>query len=80
MDNVVDRANSRNMREALCYQRLGENRVLCTLCNHLCKIKDGNRGACGARSNHNGKLYTFVYDRVVARGKFAFCLVLSPLA
>ncbi len=53
--------------EARFYESLPEGRVLCTLCPHDCRIPDGARGACGIRYNHAGRLYTLVYDKVVAR-------------
>ena len=55
------------LHEARFYEPLSDGRVLCTLCPHDCHIVDGGRGACGVRYNHAGKLYTLVYDRVVAR-------------
>lgn len=55
------------MREASYYERLDDNRVLCTLCRHYCEIRDGKRGVCGVRINHAGKLYTLVYDSVISR-------------
>ncbi len=54
-------------REAAFYQPLPDARVLCTLCPHDCRISEGGRGACGVRYNERGKLYTLVYDAVVAR-------------
>lgn len=39
----------------------------CTLCPHDCHIPEGARGACSVRYNHGGKLYTLVYDKLVAR-------------
>lgn len=53
--------------EAQFYETLPDGRVLCTLCPHDCKIHDGGRGICAVRYNHNGKLYTLVYDKVVSR-------------
>nr|WP_305907460.1 radical SAM protein [Methylomarinum sp. Ch1-1]MDP4520214.1 radical SAM protein [Methylomarinum sp. Ch1-1] len=55
------------LHEAMFYQSIGAERVLCTLCPHDCRIGPGGRGACGVRYNHGGKLYTLVYDKVVAR-------------
>jgi pyruvate formate lyase activating enzyme len=66
-NKVTNGKKSKKMKEALFYERLEENRVLCTLCSHLCKIKDGKKGVCGVRINWGGKLYTLVYDKVVAR-------------
>lgn len=53
--------------EARFYVTEPGGRVLCTLCPHDCRITPGGRGACGVRYNHAGKLYTLVYDKVVAR-------------
>jgi pyruvate formate lyase activating enzyme len=32
-----------------------------------CRIPEGGRGGCAVRYNVGGRLYTLVYDRVVAR-------------
>lgn len=55
------------LHEARFYERLPDSKVLCTLCPHDCHIPDGARGACGVRYNRDGRLYTLVYDKVVAR-------------
>jgi len=55
------------LHEARFYQSLPDGKVLCTLCPHDCHIPDGARGACAVRYNHGGKLYTLVYDKLVAR-------------
>ena len=55
------------LHEARFYESLADGKVLCTLCPHDCRIPEGARGACGVRYNHQGKLYTLVYDKVVAR-------------
>jgi pyruvate formate lyase activating enzyme len=55
------------MHEALFYEQRPDGRVLCTLCPHDCLIHEGGRGACAVRYNHAGRLYTLVYDKVVAR-------------
>jgi len=55
------------LHEARFYEALSRERVLCTLCPHDCRIAEGGRGACGVRYNHAGKLYTLVYDKLVAR-------------
>lgn len=53
--------------EARFYELQPDGRVLCTLCPHDCSIPDGARGACAVRYAEGGKLYTLVYDKVVAR-------------
>jgi len=52
--------------QALFWQYLGEGRVLCELCPHLCVIPDTMRGLCEVRENRGGKLYSLVYGRPVA--------------
>ncbi len=56
------------LREALFYEKLEDYVVKCNLCSHRCpRIADRKRGICGVRENRNGKLYSLVYGRVVAR-------------
>jgi pyruvate formate lyase activating enzyme len=55
------------LHEARFYETLPDGRVLCTLCPHDCRIPQAGRGACGVRYNHEGKLYTLVYDKVIGR-------------
>lgn len=55
------------VHEARFYEPLPDKKVLCTLCPHDCRIPDNGRGACSVRYNRDGKLYTLVYDKVVAR-------------
>jgi pyruvate formate lyase activating enzyme len=56
-----------SVHEARFYEPLADKKVLCTLCSHDCRIPNGGRGACSVRYNRNGRLYTLVYDKVVAR-------------
>jgi pyruvate formate lyase activating enzyme len=37
--------------------------IECALCNHRCKINEGNVGLCGVRKNINGELTSLVYAR-----------------
>ncbi len=68
------------MKEALLYEKLEAGEVLCHLCRHGCKIKEGKRGLCAVRLNEHGTLYTLVYDKVVSsnvdpieKKRFSFC-------
>ncbi|MDO9111887.1 MAG: hypothetical protein Q7U40_14600, partial [Desulfatirhabdiaceae bacterium] len=40
--------------------------VKCLLCAQKCVLKNGERGRCRARSNHNGVLKSLVYGRPAA--------------
>ena len=55
------------LHEARFYEPLADKKVLCTLCPHDCRIPNNGRGACSVRYNRDGRLYTLVYDKVVAR-------------
>jgi pyruvate formate lyase activating enzyme len=52
------------MKEALYYKKTGLSVVECFLCPQNCKINDGGLGACRARKNMEGRLYTLNYDMV----------------
>ncbi len=54
------------MKEAMFYQQAQGDEVVCGLCNHHCHIKNEKRGLCGVRENHDGKLYSLVYGRLIA--------------
>jgi len=55
----------RELQEAMFYKKLGEKAVQCFLCRRECAIAEGNKGACGARKNICGKLYSLVYGRTL---------------
>ncbi len=54
------------MKEAKFWVKWKDGKVKCTLCPHNCIIQEGKYGICGVRVNRGGKLYTLVYDRIVA--------------
>ncbi len=54
------------LKEAMLYEQLEENRVACFLCSHRCKISDGKYGICNVRENRGGRLYTHSYGAVIA--------------
>ena len=54
------------MQEAMCCERLDEERVWCRLCPHNCKIKNGGYGICRVRQNIDGVLYSLNYGRVTS--------------
>jgi len=52
------------IREAMFYEKLGDNKVHCNLCAHSCRIASGKKGFCGVRENRGGALYTLIYGTV----------------
>ncbi len=54
------------MKEAMLYDPVENNRVVCNLCRLYCKILPDRWGICGVRKNIEGKLYTFVYENAIA--------------
>jgi pyruvate formate lyase activating enzyme len=52
------------IKEAMFYEKIGNNKVHCTLCAQSCKIAQGKRGFCGVRENREGELYTLIYGTV----------------
>jgi pyruvate formate lyase activating enzyme len=53
--------------EAYLYDPLEDGKVLCRLCAHQCVIKPGRRGICRVRENRDGRLFSLVYNKIVAR-------------
>ena len=43
----------------------GSNKIVCTACARYCKIGEGQVGLCGIRGVHDGKLWLYVYGRVI---------------
>ncbi len=54
------------MIEAMLYNKLSNDSVLCKVCNLRCTIKEGKRGICGVRENINGTLFSLNYGMSVA--------------
>ncbi len=55
------------MKEALFYEKLQNNSVKCVLCYHGCVIGNNEKGFCKVRENKEGKLFSNVYCRIVAK-------------
>jgi len=55
------------MKEAMLYEKLEDNRVRCNLCAHRCNIAEGKLGICQVRENKGGTLYSLVYGKVVSQ-------------
>jgi pyruvate formate lyase activating enzyme len=54
-------------QEAMFYEQLKNQIVRCNLCSHRCLILPSKKGICNVRENRNGKLYTLVYGRTIAK-------------
>lgn len=54
------------MKEAEYYEKLEDSLVHCHLCPQECRIKEGRKGFCKVRTNHEGLLYTDNYEHVLA--------------
>jgi len=50
-------------KEAMLYEQLPENKVLCNLCGRRCTIPEGAVGFCLVRKNEEGRLYSLVYAK-----------------
>ena len=44
----------------------GKERIICLLCKHYCKLKEGQTGICGVNKNVDGELKTLVYGHPIA--------------
>ena len=53
------------MHEAKAYRKVKDG-VICQLCWHFCKLREGEFGRCEARFVSNGKLYTLTYGNLSA--------------
>ena len=54
------------MEQALLYKKLPNKKAQCQACAHYCVILPDQRGLCGVKKNQNGKLYSLVYDKIIA--------------
>jgi pyruvate formate lyase activating enzyme len=52
-------------REVPLFRNLPSGRIQCTACARYCQIGEGRVGLCGVRGVVNGKLYLFVYGKVI---------------
>lgn len=44
----------------------GKESIVCLLCRHACKLKEGQTGICGVNQNKEGELKTLVYGHPIA--------------
>jgi len=48
------------------FYRTEGDKITCLLCQHYCKLKDGQTGVCGVNKNEGGKLVNLVYGHLAA--------------
>ena len=53
-------------QQAMYYEKIEDAKVHCYLCPHNCVIKPGFLGACRARKNIDGELYSMNYGKVTS--------------
>jgi len=53
-------------KEAILYEKLPNDKVICTACARYCELGKDQVGLCGIRGNENGKLQLYVYGKVIA--------------
>lgn len=54
------------VRQALLAETVEDGRIVCRLCERLCRIPRGSHGFCKTRANIGGRLYTLVYGDLAA--------------
>ncbi len=52
-------------KEAQLFEKLPSGRIKCKACARYCQIGEGKIGFCGIRGVVDGKLYLFVYGRII---------------
>lgn len=55
-------------KQAMYYNKIENSKVHCYLCPHNCVIKPGCLGACRARKNIEGELYSLNYGKIASIG------------
>jgi len=55
-----------DLKEAAYYEKLEDGRVHCHLCPQECRIGKEKPGFCRVRTNHDGVLYSDIYEHILA--------------
>ena len=58
---ICNKTSERTLRDMNFYKPYKETKMVCTLCQHYCKIKEGNTGICGVNKNVGGAIECLVY-------------------
>ncbi|MEM3492484.1 MAG: AmmeMemoRadiSam system radical SAM enzyme [Nitrososphaerota archaeon] len=53
-------------RVAVLSEPISSDRIKCTACARYCQLREGQTGLCGVRGVIDGKLYLYVYGRIIA--------------
>lgn len=62
----METANMEAAKLAMYFDKIENSKVHCYLCPHNCVIKPGGLGACRARKNIDGELYSLNYGKVTS--------------
>lgn len=54
----------KDLKETVLYEKIGDEKVRCNLCNWRCVINDDSLGHCRVRKNIGGKLYSLNYHKL----------------
>jgi pyruvate formate lyase activating enzyme len=54
------------IKETQLYEKIGDSKVKCGVCERRCVIENNRKGFCGTKQNFNGKLCTIVYGDISA--------------
>lgn len=65
-NDLVFSSEGAKYKEAMFYEKLGDNKVKCKLCPRECVLSDGLIGFCRVRQNLGGVLYTLNYGRIAS--------------
>jgi pyruvate formate lyase activating enzyme len=61
---LFSQTSDRYLHPASHWRSIGKGNVQCELCPNICSIIPGGTGACRARVNRGGRLYSIVYSRI----------------
>ena len=53
-------------KEAILYEKIHDEKVVCTACARYCEIGKNQIGLCGIRGNEKGKLQLYAYGKVIS--------------
>ena len=63
---AVGEGQTKPLREAMYYDRLGGKKIRCRICPKECVVGDRERGYCGNKENRGGTYYALSYSKAAA--------------